>query len=104
MLQVFLNINVFGMDVQSAIEVPRFVGYSYPYSSRTHLYCPGRIYFEGRIPQSTGEELQQLGHKVYWWDDWSWLGGGACAIFVDHKNGVMHGGADPRRSAYALGR
>ena len=104
MLQVFLNINVFGMDVQSAIEAPRFVGYSYPYSSRTHLYCPGRIYLEGRIPKATGEELTRLGHKVYWWDDWSWLGGGACAVVVDRKNGVLHGGADPRRSAYALGR
>ncbi|MBI1965005.1 MAG: gamma-glutamyltransferase, partial [Betaproteobacteria bacterium] len=30
MLQVFLNINVFGMDAQAAVEAPRFANYSYP--------------------------------------------------------------------------
>jgi hypothetical protein len=26
-----------------------------------------------------------------------------CAIVADHKNGVLHGGADVRRPAYVLG-
>jgi gamma-glutamyltranspeptidase/glutathione hydrolase len=103
MLQVFLNVNVFGMDAQSAIEAPRFASYSYPGSFEPHAYFPGRLYLEARIPKATGDELAQLGHKVYWWDEWTWLAGAPCTIVVDHKTGVLHGGADPRRPAYVLG-
>ena len=103
MLQVFLNINVFGMAAQSAIEAPRFANYSYPGSFEPHDYFPGRLYLEARIPKATGDELARLGHKVYWWDEWTWLAGAPCTIVVDHKTGVLHGGADPRRPAYVLG-
>ena len=103
MLQVFLNVNVFGMNAQTAIEAPRFANYSYPSSFEPHDYFPGRLYLEARVPKATGEELSRLGHKVYWWGDWSWLAGAPCTIVVDHKTGVRHGGADPRRPAYALG-
>jgi gamma-glutamyltranspeptidase/glutathione hydrolase len=40
---------------------------------------------------------------VYWWDELTWLAGAVCAIVADHRNGVLHGGADPRRPAYVLG-
>ena len=103
MLQVFLNVNVFGMAAQSAIEAPRFANYSYPGSFEPHAYFPGRLYLEARIPKTTGDELARLGHKVYWWDEWTWRAGAPCTIVVDHKTGVLHGGADPRRPAYALG-
>jgi gamma-glutamyltranspeptidase/glutathione hydrolase len=103
MLQVFLNVNVFGMDAQSAIEAPRFAGYSFPGSFEPHEYFPGRLYLERRIPAGAGDVLNRLGHKVYWWDEWTWLAGAPCTIVVDHKTGVMQGGADPRRPAYALG-
>src|SRR3546814_10479526 len=42
MLQVFLNVSVFGMDVQAAIEAPRFATYSFPASFAPHDYFPGR--------------------------------------------------------------
>ena len=103
MLQVFLNVNVFGMDAQAAIEAPRFANYSFPGSFEPHEYYPGRLYLEGRIAKTAGEELARRGHKVYWWDDYTWLAGAPCTIVVDHKTGVMHGGADPRRPAYVLG-
>jgi gamma-glutamyltranspeptidase/glutathione hydrolase len=103
MLQVFLNVNVFGMDPQTAIEAPRVANYSYPGSFEPHQYFPGRLYLESRIPKATGTALARYGHKVYWWDDWTWLAGAPCTIVVDHKTGVRHGGADPRRPAYALG-
>jgi gamma-glutamyltranspeptidase/glutathione hydrolase len=103
MLQVFLNVNVFGMDAQSATEAPRFANYSYPGSFEPHEYFPGRLYLEARIPKATGDELARLGHKVYWWDEWTWLAGAPCTIVADHQTGVLHGGADPRRPAYALG-
>ncbi len=103
MLQVFLNVNAFGMDAQAAVEAPRFANYSFPGSFEPHEYFPGRLYLEGRIARTAGAELARRGHKVHWWDDYTWLAGAPCTIVVDHKTGVMHGGADPRRPAYVLG-
>ena len=68
MLQVFLNVTVFDMDAQAAIEAPRFANYSFPGSFEPHKYYPGRLYLEGRITAATGDVLKQLGHKVHWWD------------------------------------
>ncbi|MDH5536084.1 MAG: gamma-glutamyltransferase family protein [Betaproteobacteria bacterium] len=103
MLQVFLNINVFGMAPQDAVEAPRFSTYSYPGSFEPHPYFPGRLYLESRIDRRTGDELAARGHKVYWWEEMTWLAGSVCTIVADHKRGVLHGGADPRRPAYVLG-
>ena len=104
MLQVFLNINLFKMDVQAAIEAPRIASYSFPSSFEPHDYHPGRLNVEARIEKATGEALGALGHKVAWWPDWTWLAGAVCSIVSDPSTGVLKGGADPRRPSYALGR
>jgi len=103
MLQVFLNINAFGMQPQEAVEAPRFATYSFPGSFEPHPYYPGRLQLESRIERATGDELASRGHRVHWWDDMTWLAGAVCTIVADHKHGVLHGGADPRRPAYVLG-
>jgi gamma-glutamyltranspeptidase/glutathione hydrolase len=103
MLQVFLNINVFGMDPQSAIDAPRFANYSFPGSFEPHAYFPARLYIENTVDSSTREELATRGHKVCEWPESTWLAGAVCTIVADHKNGVLHGGADSRRPAYVLG-
>jgi len=103
MVQVFLNVVLFGMDPQAAIEAPRFSSYSFPGSFEPHAYFPGQLALEGRIDAAVGAELDRLGHKTFWWDDYTWLAGAPCAIVVDPVTGVMSGGADPRRPAYALG-
>jgi gamma-glutamyltranspeptidase/glutathione hydrolase len=104
MLQVLLNISVFGMDPQSAIEAPRFISYSHPDSFAPHAYYPGRLSLEGRFPAETGDKLAAMGHDVQWWPDWLWRAGGVCAIRSDVAKGIHHAGADPRRAAaYALG-
>ena len=103
MLQVFLNINVFGMTPQDAVEAPRFAGYSFPGSFEPHPYYPGRLHLEASLAKDAGSDLKELGHKVYEWADMTWLAGAVCTIVADHENGVLHGGADPRRPAYVLG-
>jgi gamma-glutamyltranspeptidase/glutathione hydrolase len=103
MLQVFLNINVFGMAPQAAVEAPRFAGYSFPGSFEPHPYYPGRLHLEASLAQEAGSDLRELGHKVHEWEDMTWLAGAVCTIVADHENGVLHGGADPRRPAYVLG-
>ena len=37
MLQTFLNLFVFGMGPQAAVEAPRFASYSFPNSSHTTI-------------------------------------------------------------------
>ena len=103
MLQVLLNLFVFGQEVQEAIESPRFASYSYPSSFAPYDYYPGRLAIEARIPEPVIAELARRGHEIQRWPDWIWTAGAVCAIHVDKKRGVMEAGADPRRAAYALG-
>jgi len=103
MLQVFLNHVVFGMDIQDAVEAPRFVTHSFPASFEPHLYHPGRLDVEAPIGATTGEALSALGHKVEWLPATSTKVAGVCAIVADREAGVLWGGADPRRAARAMG-
>jgi gamma-glutamyltranspeptidase/glutathione hydrolase len=103
MLQVLLNLFVFGQDVQSAIEAPRFASYSFPSSFAPFEYFPGRLAVEGRIPEPVVADLARRGHEIHRWPDWIWTAGSVCAILADRKRGVLEAGADPRRPAYALG-
>jgi gamma-glutamyltranspeptidase/glutathione hydrolase len=103
MLQVFLNHVVFGMSIQEAIEAPRFVTHSFPGSFEPHPYHPGRLDLERGIGSATGQALAALGHRVEWLPDLSIGTAGVCAIVADREAGVLHGGADPRRAARAMG-
>ena len=103
MLQVFLNIHMFGMEVQEAVEAPRVASYSYPSSFEPHAYHPGLLHMESRIDRATGEALSRLGHTIGWWPEWTWLAGAVCTVVADQQTGVLKGGADPRRPSYALG-
>ena len=103
MLQVLLNLFVFGQDVQSAIEAPRFSTYSFPSSFAPFDYYPGRLALEARIPDTVIAELTRRGHEIQRWPEWIWTAGAVCAILADRRRGVLEAGADPRRAAYALG-
>ena len=103
MLQTFLNIVVFGMDPQEAVEAPRFATSSFPDSFEPHRYHPGWLSLESRIPRATGDALAALGHDVHWWDDFVWRAGAICLVKQDPQTGFLLGAADPRRPCYALG-
>lgn len=97
MLQVFLNIAVFGMTPQAAIEQPRFASASFPSSSDPHTYTPRRMSMERRFTDETAAALSKLGHDVNWWREWEWKAGCVCAVMKDHETGMLEGGADVRR-------
>lgn len=103
MAQVILNIFEFGMDVQSAVEAPRFMSQSFPNSFAPHQYFPGRLNLEPRLGRKLGDALREQGHTVYWWPDWFWRFGSVCTILIDRERGFMHAGADPRQESYAVG-
>jgi len=106
-LQVFLNQVVFGMDVQDAIEAPRFSSVHFPSSFYPHHAIAGGLRVEGRIAESVRTELAGRGHVVMVEDDW--VAGDVLCIRVDEEHGVLHGGADPRGEvsrrmpSYAIG-
>jgi gamma-glutamyltranspeptidase/glutathione hydrolase len=108
MLQVFLNIFVFGMDPQTAVESPRFATHSFPATHAPHDYEPGSLYLQGNVPPETAKVLAALGHDIHWWpergpENTSMDINGVCLIRHDLATGLRTGGADPRRAAYALG-
>jgi gamma-glutamyltranspeptidase/glutathione hydrolase len=103
MLQVFLNVTVFGMALQEAIEAPRLASRSFPDSFWPHAYAPGKLEAERRIPAESREGLAALGHEVAEWPDWEWRAGAVCAVKVGPE-GTRWGGADPRRGALSIAR
>jgi gamma-glutamyltranspeptidase/glutathione hydrolase len=102
MLQVFLNINHFGMDVQEAIDAPRFASFSFPNSFAPYTHLPGRLNLEDRFAAATLEELSRRGHDVELWPAFSRRNCAVEAILLDAKTGFLRAGADPRQPAYAI--
>jgi gamma-glutamyltranspeptidase/glutathione hydrolase len=98
-MQTLLNILDFAMNVQQAIEAPRWSTSSFPASPFPHTMYPGDLEVEARIPAVVQRELIARGHKLHVAEAWS-LGSNA-AIMIDAKSGVLSAGADPRVEAYA---
>jgi len=103
MLQVFLNIFHFGMDVQEAIEAPRFATFSFPNSFAPYTHFPGRLCLEDRFPESVLANLRDRGHKLdEKWPPWTRRACAVEAILLDSGTGFLRAGADPRQPAYAI--
>ena len=102
-LQVFLNMTVFDMNPQQAVEAPRFASYSFPDSFEPHSYSPGVLHVESRVPKSVRDGLAARGHKIMDWPEFVWRAGAVCVLRSDRSRGVMSAGADPRRPCYAVG-
>ena len=114
-LLTVLNLIDFGMNIQEAIESPRF--YSYAVSSNDQVNTGGKVIYddttgvnkkwievEGAIPEDVCAQLEAKNYYVqrhagkidlYF--------GGVHGITFDAINGRMHGGADTRRDGKALG-
>ena len=102
MLQVVLNILQHGMEVQEAIEAPRFASYSFPSSFAPFDFFPGRLAVEAAIPQATRDALAAKGHEIRDWPEKTWLAGTVEVVKSDPATGMLAAGADPRRPAYAV--
>jgi gamma-glutamyltranspeptidase/glutathione hydrolase len=101
-LQVFLNMTVFGMDVQDAIDAPSFHSVHFPGSFYPRKARPGEMLVEGRLPAAVVDGLRERGHTVTVAPDWSL--NYTTAILYDPARGLMEGGASSRgERCYALG-
>lgn len=104
MMQVYMNKFHFGMDIQQAVEAPRFATYSFPSSFAPNTYNPDLLMVEQSIPDAVAEDLIKRGHKVERWEDGTWKAGGVLAVVSDSETGTLSAGADPRRAGTANGR
>lgn len=98
-LQMMLNVLVFGMTLQQAVEAPRFSTQSVTNSFYPRVYKPGHLHLENTIPEPVAEALRQRGHTI--------VRVGACGIGAvitqrHPESGVLMAGADPRRPTYAI--
>jgi len=101
-LNVLLEMIVFGNDIQEAIEAPR-INSLHPFGSfDSHPSEPGVLEIENRVPEATRTELIARGHKLKVLGPYS-MSTGVVAVGVDPKNGTLRGGADPRRERYIFG-
>src|SRR5277367_5879637 len=96
-LQFFLNVVDFGMDLQEAIEAPKFSTPHFPLTFYPHDNRPGVLRIEDRIPAPVRDALAARGHKVQACPPWS--EGRVLGVQINAKTGVLYGGADPRGQA-----
>ncbi|HYB43525.1 MAG TPA: gamma-glutamyltransferase, partial [Candidatus Methylomirabilis sp.] len=98
-LQLVLNLLVFGMNPQQAVEAPRFSTQTLVNSFYPRAYRPGQLNVEPAISERIRAELRALGHSV---TEMGACGIGAVVTRRDPVTGVLSAGADPRRPTYAL--
>jgi gamma-glutamyltranspeptidase/glutathione hydrolase len=89
--QVIMNVLDHGLDVQQAVDQPRF----------HHQWLPDAIQYEPRaLVFDVRQALQSKGHELME----RGLIGDAQAIYVDPQDQRRYGGADPRRGGQAVGQ
>jgi gamma-glutamyltranspeptidase/glutathione hydrolase len=101
-LNVLLEMIVFGKDIQEAIEAPR-INSLHPFGSfDTHPSEPGVLEIEDRIPATVRDALTARGHKLKVLGPYA-MSTGVVAVGVNPQTGTLRGGADPRRERYIFG-
>jgi gamma-glutamyltranspeptidase/glutathione hydrolase len=104
MLQVFLNIFHFGMDVQDAIDAPRVPSHSFPSSFYPFKHYPAVVSLENRIGETVRKDLEGRGHRLDIKPDYTRNAAAVEVIVAEPKPGFLRAGADPRQPAYAIVR
>ena len=99
-MQTFLNVVEFDMNIQAAIEAPRATTKSFPSSVFPHAMVSAQVGLESRVSAEVIAELRKRGHRVDINGPWSMSA--TSAIVVDPETGVLSAGADIRGDNYAL--
>jgi gamma-glutamyltranspeptidase/glutathione hydrolase len=92
-VQVISNIVDHGLNIQQALEAPRFVKLTFGGAD---------VMMEARFPQSVREDLARRGHEIDVQGDFSNMTGGGQAVMRDDRVGVNYGASDPRKDGAAI--
>jgi gamma-glutamyltranspeptidase/glutathione hydrolase len=92
-VQVISNIVDHGLNIQQALEAPRFVKLTFPGAD---------VMMESRVPEGVRQALERRGHEVDVQGEFSNMVGGGQAVMHDAGTGVNYGGSDPRKDGAAI--
>jgi gamma-glutamyltranspeptidase/glutathione hydrolase len=99
LLQFFLNMVEFGMNVQEACEAPNITSYQMRDSFDKHETFPGKLTLNEEVPPWVRTELAKMGYKM---DYRKRTSGPITAIYFDWKNGSFWGGASNFGDDYGI--
>lgn len=102
-IQVLLNVLVFGMDPQQAVEAPRFRSLNFPSSFAPHEVEPRTIELEAPLYDDVHEALEARGYTVRRLPRWDHELGGV-GIVRTRPDGRVEVGADPHESTTGFAR
>jgi gamma-glutamyltranspeptidase/glutathione hydrolase len=93
-VQFVSNVVDFGMNLQAALDAPRFSKDTFP----------GRdVSLEARIPRSIRQQLAAMGHEIVLRGDFSSVRmGSGQAVEHDLAGGMLFGASDPRKDGAAI--
>ena len=99
LLQFFLNVVEFGMDVQQAAEAANITSYQMQSSFGAHKAEPGRLVVRDDVPPWVRAELAKRGYRV---ETRQRTSGPITAIVFDREHGTMWGGASDFGEDYGV--
>jgi len=99
LLQFFLNVVEFGMDVQQAAEAANITSYQMQSSFGAHKAEPGRLVVRDDVPAWVRAKLRKMGYSV---ETRPRTSGPITAIVFDHEHGTMWGGASDFGEDYGV--
>ncbi|MGI8495321.1 MAG: gamma-glutamyltransferase family protein [Pyrinomonadaceae bacterium] len=99
LLQFFLNVVEFGMNVQEATEAPNINSFQMRSSFGAHESRPGRILLADSMPQWTRNELKKMGYDLTLEERTS---GPINAIFFDREHNTLQGGSSNHGEDYGI--
>jgi gamma-glutamyltranspeptidase len=99
LLQFFLNVVEFGMNVQQAAEAANFNSFQMRTSFGDHGAKPGRLLLHEETPPWTRTELKRLGYELTFEPRTS---GPINAIYFDREHGTFWGGSSHHGEDYGI--
>lgn len=99
LLQFFLNVVEFGMNVQQAAEAANFNSYQMRASFGEHESQPGRLLLNEQTPPWVRAELDKMGYTLTFAQRTS---GPINAVFFDREHGSLWGGSSNHGDDYGV--
>jgi gamma-glutamyltranspeptidase/glutathione hydrolase len=99
LLQFFLDIVEFGMNVQQACEAPNITSYQMRSSFGMHEISPGKLDLNEHVPQDVRDKLASMGYRIL---IKKYTSGPVNAIFFDWKHGTFWGGSSNYGEDYGI--
>jgi len=99
LVQFFLNMVEFGMNVQEAVEAPNIASYQLHNSFGAHEKQPGRLTLNESVPPWVRKELEAMGYRL---DYRALTSGPINAVYFDWEHGSLWGGSSNFGEDYGI--